>query len=98
MLSSGSLQLYLEEINLTEESLRPSLRTLSLIQDRHTKSLPFANVTTARAPTQLIRLGFPQGSPDLSSDGLIEKLLVRKWYASSVEQLVFPILSARVLM
>ena len=79
MLSTSQLKLYLEELKLTETSLRPSLQTLCLIQDRHTKSLPFANVTTARAPAQLIRLGFPKGSPDLSSDGLIEKLLVRKW-------------------
>lgn len=81
MLSSSQLNRYLDHLNLSGQALQPSLATLAALQGRHIKLLPFFNVSTARGPPYLTNLGFPRASPDLSSDGLIDKLLQRRWYA-----------------
>ena len=79
MLSPGQLQRYLEHLKLSEADLKPSLATLTAVHRQHMRSIPFANVTVARVPDQLMSLDFPKASPDTSTDGIFTKLIDRKW-------------------
>ena len=80
MLGPDQLQEYLEHVQLSGEALRPSLATLVTLHRQHAKCIPFSNITIAQGPTLLKDLKFPHEIPDISPDGLIEKLLRRKWY------------------
>ncbi len=79
MLSKDQLQRYLEHIHLSEQDLQPSLDVLTTVHRHHTRWIPFANVTVARAPTQLMQLNFPKGTPDTTTEGIMEKLIERGW-------------------
>ena len=79
MLTSAQLQSYLQHIRVYEEDLLPSLETLTIIHRQHNRWIPFANVTVARAPTQLMQLNFPKGTPDTSTEGIMEKVIERGW-------------------
>ena len=80
MLGPTQLQEYLEHLQLSGQALRPSLATLVTLHKQHAKCIPFSNITIAQGPTLLEDLNFPHEIPDLSPDGLIKKLLRRKWY------------------
>lgn len=82
MLSPSQLQRYLEHVKLSEADLKPSLATLTAVHRQHLRSIPFANVTVARVPDQLMSLDFPKASPDTSTDGIFTKLIDRKWYVT----------------
>ena len=79
MLSHGQLQRYLEHIHLGEQDLRPSHETLTTVHRHHARWIPFANVTVARAPPQLVQLDFPLQTPDTTTEGVMEKLVERGW-------------------
>ena len=84
MLGPTQLQEYLEHLQLSGEVLRPSLATLKTLHRQHAKCIPFSNITIAQGPTLLKDLRFPFEIPNLSPDGLIKKLLRRKWYEDDV--------------
>ena len=84
MLGPNQLQEYLEHLQLSGEALRPSLTILVTLHRQHAKCIPFSNITIAQNPTLLENLKFPHEIPDLSPDGLIKKLLRRKWYDDDV--------------
>lgn len=80
MLGPNQLREYLEHVQLSGEALRPSLATLVTLHRQHAKCIPFSNITIAQGPTLLKELNFPCEIPDISPNGLIKKLLKRKWY------------------
>ena len=79
MLSHTQLESYLEHIHLPKQDLPPSLDSLTTVHKHHTRWIPFANVTVARAPTQLVQLKFPLGTPDTTTEGVMDKLIERGW-------------------
>ena len=79
MLNRGQLQSYLQHVHLSEDDLLPSLETLTRVHRQHNRWIPFANVTVARAPTQLMHLDFPKGTPDTTTEGIMDKLIERAW-------------------
>ena len=81
-LSPDQLQMYLHHIKLVKEDLHPSLDTLTAVHRQHSRLIPFANVTTPSIPSYLKELGFPVKTPDTSTEGVVHKLLQKKWYAS----------------
>ena len=87
MLSHNQLQRYLEHVKLSEADLKPSLATLTAVHRQHMQCIPFANVTVARVPDQLLSLNFPKASPDTSTDGIFTKLIDRKWYVADQSKL-----------
>ena len=80
MLGPDQLREYLEHVQLSGKALRPSLATLVTLHRQHAKCIPFSNITIAQGPTLLKELKFPHEIPDISPDGLIKKLVRRKWY------------------
>ena len=87
MLSHDQLQRYLEHVKLSEADLKPSLATLTAVHRQHMQCIPFANVTVARVPEQLLSLDFPKACPDTSTDGIFTKLIDRKWYVATKKRL-----------
>lgn len=79
-LNPSQLQSYLDAIQLPDEELQPTLATLTAVHRQHSRNIPFANVTVAREPPQLIELSFPKETPGTSTDAILEKLVYRKWY------------------
>ena len=79
MLSPSQLQMYLQHIKLVKEDLHPSLDTLIAVHRQHSRLIPFANVTTPSIPSYLMELGFPVETPDTSTEGVVHKLLQKKW-------------------
>ena len=79
MLSPSQLQTYLHHIKLCDEDLHPSLDTLTAVHRQHSRWIPFANVTTPSSPTYLKELGYPVKTPDTSTEGVVNKLLHKKW-------------------
>ena len=79
MLSPSQLQMYLHHIKLVKQDLHPSLDTLTAVHRQHSRLIPFANVTTPSIPSYLKELGFPVKTPDTSTEGVVHKLLEKKW-------------------
>jgi hypothetical protein len=79
MLSPSQLKAYLDHIKLSEASLQPSLTTLTTVHWHHMRWIPFANVTIARVPEELMKLDFPKETPDTTTAGIFQKLIDRKW-------------------
>jgi hypothetical protein len=85
-LNPSQLQSYLDAIQLPDENMQPTLATLTAVHRQHSRNIPFANVTVAREPPQLIELGFPKETPGTSTGAIMEKLVYKKWYESQAQE------------